>query len=142
LVACKKSDSPAETPVTKNAKFSLDISGTTSSGTEFLDHSFITTNDEVLAIPYAEIHIAGANGMIDVLITNPTVKQYNIDGTSTEGAVVLSTNGIVYEATSTSVLSITEATSSKISGTVSGAFKNVNTGATVQVTNGSFSAQF
>jgi hypothetical protein len=142
LVACKKTDTPVEPPITQGAKFSMDISGTSATGTEFFDHSYITTNDEFLAVPYAEIHIGGSNSMFDLMIANPTVKQYSVSATSTEAGLAINANGILYEGTSTSVLNITEVTSSKITGTVSGTFKNVSSGATVQITNGSFSAQF
>jgi hypothetical protein len=143
FVACKKKDTPAvDIPVTKNAKFSADVNGTNATGTDFLDFSYITTNDEFLEVPYTEIHIAGSNSTLDVMIANPTVKQYNLGNTSPDAGLTLSLNGSIYEATASSVLNITEATASKISGTISGTFKNVNTGANAQITNGSFSAQF
>jgi hypothetical protein len=143
LLACKKTDTPVEVPATvKNAKFSMDVNGTNATGTDFLDFSYITANDEFLEVPYTEIHIAGSNSTLDVMIANPTVKQYSFNGTSSDAGILLNVSGEIYEATSTSVLNITEATTSKISGNVSGAFKNVNTGATVQLTNGNFSAQF
>jgi hypothetical protein len=142
LVACKKTDGPTEVPTIKNAKFSADVNGTSATGTEFLEDSYITTNDEFLAIPYAEIHIAGSNSMLDLMIASPTVKQYNVGNTSSEAGIVIQVNGTIYEATNTSVLNVTEATGSKIAGTISGTFKNVATGATVTVSNGNFSAQF
>jgi hypothetical protein len=142
MVACKKKDTPNNTVPSKEAKFTVDISGTTVSGSNFLGISYITANDEDYGIPYAEIHIAGTNCMLDVLINNPTVKQYNVSAASDEAGIILQANGSNYETTNTSVLNITEATASKISGTISGTFLNETTGAAVTLTNCSFSAQF
>jgi hypothetical protein len=142
FVACKKSSNNIDPVVSKTGNFSANVAGAVVNGSEFSDESYITTNDEFLEVPYAEIHLAGGNNMIDIMITNPTVKQYTTGGSSTEAGITFSVNGTVYAATSTSVLKITEATASKISGTISGTFLNTNTNATVQVTDGSFTAQF
>lgn len=142
LVSCKKTDAPDNTTPVKEAKFSADVNGVAVSGSNFLDISYITTNDEDYGVPYAEIHIAGTNAMLDVMINNPTVKQYNISAASDEAGIVLQANGNTYETTGTTVLNITEATASKISGTISGTFTNEITGATITVSNCSFSAQF
>jgi hypothetical protein len=140
LVSCKKSTNNVDAE--KSANFSVTVDGAAVNGTEFLDESYITTNDEFLETAYAEIHIAGANTLLDVMIANPTVKQYSLGGASSETGVLINVNGTIYEPSTTAVLNITEATSSKIVGNISGTFTNVNSAATAQITNGSFTAQF
>jgi hypothetical protein len=142
FVACKKSGNDVEPTMPKTGNFSANVAGTVITGSQFIEDSYITTNDEFLEIPYAEIHLAGGNNMITIMLANPSVKQYTTGGNSEEAGITISINGIIYAATSTSVLKITEATASKISGTISGPFENTNTGATVQVTDGSFTTQF
>jgi hypothetical protein len=142
LIACKKKDSPIDTAPVKEAKFSATVNGAAVSGAGVSDDSFITTNDEFTGAAYAEIHIAGTNTTLEIMIENPTVKQYDVTPNSNEASLILTVNDVMCETTSTSVLNITEATASKISGTISGAFKNLSSGATVTVSNGSFSSQF
>jgi hypothetical protein len=140
LQSCKKnSDVPA---TVKEAKFSADVNGTAASGNSLLEESYTTTNDEFLGTAYTELHISGSNTILDIMIANPSVKQYNVGAANAEAGLVLNVNGTLYEATSNTLLNITEATDSKISGTFSGTLKNINTTATVQVNNGSFTAQF
>ena len=139
MTACNKE---VDVVASKNGSFSANVAGTSMTGAELLDFSYITNNDEFLESPYAEIHLAGTNAVIDISLVNPAAKLYPLAGTNAEAGVVLNVNGIMYEGTTASQFIITEATSSKISGTISGTFKNVSSAATVQITNGSFTAQF
>jgi hypothetical protein len=142
LTACKKSSNNVEPAASKTASFSAKVAGVAVGGTQFIDESYITTNDEFLEMPYAEIHIAGGNNVLDIMLANPAVKQYSLGVANTEAGVNLLVNGILYEATSAATFNITEATQSKISGTIAGTFKNVSNTNTIQVTEGNFTAQF
>jgi hypothetical protein len=142
FVACKKSGNDVEPTLPKTGNFSANVAGTVITGSQFVEDSYITTNDEFLEIPYAEIHLAGGNNMIDIMLPNPSVKQYSVGGASAEAGITITVNGVIYEATNTAILKITEASANKISGTISGTFKNVMNTTTVQVTDGSFTTQF
>jgi hypothetical protein len=143
LTACKKSsNNNVEPAASKTGSFSAKVAGVAVGGTQFIDESYITTNDEFLEMPYAEIHIAGGNNVLDIMLANPAVKQYSLGVANSEAGVNLVFNGVMYEATSAATFNIIEATQSKISGTIAGTFKNVTNSNTIQVTEGNFTAQF
>lgn len=140
FTSCNKNES--NVPVVRGATFTADVNGVSSTGADFLDFSYSTSNDEFLETPYTEIHIAGSNALLAVMIANPTAKQFSLGASNAEAGVLLTLGGTLYEATNTAILVITEATSTKLIGTISGTFSNVNTGANIQVTKISFTAQF
>jgi hypothetical protein len=152
LGACKKkvaeNSPPAE--VSKTGNFSLLLGSTALQGSIY-GEGFYTQGHEVTGVPTLELHLAGDNGQIDVMLLNPTINTDIKCGTSNSDnlfKVVEYSSGNTKSYASGDqgnvIVRLTKLDDKSAIGSVTGLVKNIDYPATADatITNGNFIINF